>query len=51
MGGIIDNDTLLSQLLFKELKNYPKLNMIKPEGDAIIGARNMGLRTIKEMQN
>ena len=47
MGGIIDNDTLLSNMLIKELSEIPKINIVKPIGDAIVGAKNIGINIIK----
>ena len=49
MGGIIDNDTLLSQMLHKELKKIKGLKVVKPKGNSIDGARNIGLKVIKEI--
>lgn len=51
MGGIIDNDTLLGNLLKEELSIEPRINLIKPRGNALAGAKNIGLKNIVEMQN
>ena len=47
MGGIIDNNTLLGNMLKEELKNNPKINLVQPIGDAIIGAKNIGISVIE----
>ncbi len=51
MGGIIDNNTLLSEMLIKELNKVKNLNIITPRGNSIDGARNIGLKVIKEIYN
>lgn len=48
MGGIIDNDTLLAKMLYKEISNYSEIEIIKSKGNAIEGAKNIGLRSIEE---
>jgi N-acetylglucosamine kinase-like BadF-type ATPase len=50
MGGIIDNDTLLGNMLKDELKKNQRINLVQPIGDAIIGAKNIGLRIIENQQ-
>lgn len=48
MGGIIDNDTLLSKKLIKKLKTHQKIELIKPNGNALEGAITVGNRMIYE---
>ena len=50
LGGIIDNDTLLGNMLKEELSKISKINLIQPVGNAIIGAKNIGCRIIKNQQ-
>jgi len=50
MGGIIDNDTLLGNMLKKELKINSQINLVQPIGDAIIGAKNIGISVIENHQ-
>ncbi len=50
MGGIIDNDTLLSRMLRSELSKHKELNIIHPKGDAIEGAKVIAMRVIEELQ-
>jgi glucosamine kinase len=50
MGGIIENDTLLSQLLDKEIKKNKSLKRVNPKGTAIEGAITLGKKLIKEME-
>ena len=50
MGGIIDNDTLLCNMLKDELNKNERINLVAPIGDAIIGAKNIGLNVIKNNQ-
>lgn len=50
MGGIIDNDTLLSKMLKKELAKIERIKLVEPIGDAIIGAKNIGIKVIEELQ-
>jgi len=50
MGGIINNDTLLGNMLKSELESNPKINLVKPIGNAISGAKNMGIRIIENQQ-
>ncbi|MGI6369083.1 MAG: hypothetical protein GX372_07445 [Ignavibacteria bacterium] len=49
MGGIIDNDTLLSKMLYEELAKHPELECIPCKGNAIDGAKQMGLSIISEL--
>ena len=48
MGGIIENDTLLCDLLKEELAKEPRINIIKPKGTPLQGAKNIGLKLFKE---
>lgn len=50
MGGIIDNDTLLSKLLIKEVKKDKKLKLVEPAGTALHGAIALGKKMIEEME-
>ncbi len=50
MGGIIENDTLLSKLLDKEIKNNKSFKRVNPKGSAIDGAITLGKKLIKEME-
>ena len=50
MGGIIDNDTLLANMLKDELIKNSKINLVQPIGDAIKGAYNIGYKIIENQQ-
>ena len=50
MGGIIDNDTLLSKMLRSELEKNEKIKVITPKGNAITGAKSIGIKVIEELQ-
>lgn len=50
MGGIIDNNTLLSQKLIESLKKEKTLELIKPKGNALDGAISIGKRMILESE-
>lgn len=47
MGGIIENETLLSKFLFEKIDSHPILKRIKPKGSALDGALKIGLRTLE----
>lgn len=47
MGGIIDADTLLKNLLEKEISSNKSLNLVKPMGSALDGAIAMGFRMVE----
>lgn len=49
MGGIIENDTLLAQMLIEKVENTENLNNVEPKGSALHGAINMGIDLVKEM--
>lgn len=49
MGGIIDANTLLAQLLTEEINNQGRLELVTPDGSALDGAINMGVSLIEEM--
>ncbi len=49
MGGIIDNDTMLSKMLDDEIKKDKKLNRVIPKGSALDGGISIGMRLIEEM--
>jgi len=49
MGGIIDNDTLLSRMLRVELEKNDRIKLVTPIGNAIIGAKNIGTKIIETM--
>lgn len=49
MGGIIDANTLLAQLLKDEINGHEKLELVEAKGTAIDGAINIGLKLIEEM--
>lgn len=50
MGGIIDNDTLLSKMLKAELEKNERIRIIAPQGNAITGAKSIGIKVIEELQ-
>lgn len=50
MGGIIENDTLLSKMLEERIESSDKLKLLKPKGFALDGAISIGKRLIKEME-
>ncbi len=47
LGGIIDADTLLSQLLQKEIKQNKRLRLVEPKGSALDGALSIGAKLIE----
>ncbi len=49
MGGIIDADTLLANLLRDEISKYDHLKLVKPKGTALDGAISLGMKLIEEM--
>lgn len=48
MGGIIEANTLLADLLKKEIESHPKLELIEPKGTAIDGAISIGIDLINQ---
>lgn len=48
MGGIIEADTLLANLLEIEINKNPIIKLVKPKGNAIDGAIEIGHRMIEE---
>jgi len=50
MGGIIDNDTLLANLLIEEIKKDKEIELVEPKGTALNGAYKMALDLINEME-
>jgi N-acetylglucosamine kinase-like BadF-type ATPase len=50
MGGIIDNDTLLCKMLKSELEKNKRISTVEPFGNAIAGAKIIGIKVIKELQ-
>lgn len=50
MGGIIDNDTLLANLLIDEIKKDKDIKLVEPKGTALNGAYKMALNLIEEME-
>ncbi|MDR0926747.1 MAG: hypothetical protein LBO69_03140 [Ignavibacteria bacterium] len=51
MGGIIENDTLLSNKLKEELAKNKRIVLVEPRGDAIAGAKTIGINVIDELAN
>jgi hypothetical protein len=51
MGGIIDNDTLLANLLRERISNHKALKLVEPVGTALDGSIAIGLKLIKEMED
>ncbi len=49
MGGIIENNTLLAELLFNRLDGHKKLKRVNPMGSALDGSISIGMKKIKEM--
>lgn len=49
MGGIIESDTLLANLLFERINNHERLKRKEPKGSALHGAIAIGKRMIDEM--
>jgi N-acetylglucosamine kinase-like BadF-type ATPase len=49
MGGIIDNNTLLAQMLKEELGQNEHINLVEPAGDAIQGAKTLAFQIIDEL--
>jgi N-acetylglucosamine kinase-like BadF-type ATPase len=50
MGGIIDANTLLANLLKDEINKDERLELVTPNGSAIDGAMIIGSRMIEEME-
>lgn len=50
MGGIIDANTILADMLKEQISNASGLKLIQPKGGAIAGALRMGERMIEEME-
>lgn len=50
MGGIIDNDTLLANLLIDEIKKDKDIVLVEPKGTALNGAYKMAVELINEME-
>jgi N-acetylglucosamine kinase-like BadF-type ATPase len=48
MGGIIDANTLLKNLLEKEISKYPDLKLVTPAGSALDGAISIGFGMISQ---
>ena len=48
MGGIIDANTLLKNLLEDEIKSNKRLNLVKPAGSALDGAITIGFRMVAD---
>ncbi len=48
MGGIIDNDTLLSKLLIKKIKKDKGLNLVEAKGTALNGTHSIGVKLIED---
>jgi glucosamine kinase len=49
LGGMVENKTILENLLNKRIKENPKYERIKPKGNALDGAISIGIRLIEEM--
>jgi N-acetylglucosamine kinase-like BadF-type ATPase len=50
MGGIIENDTLLSKLLIDLVNKEERLNLLEPKGTAITGAIALGMQLLKDIE-
>ena len=50
MGGIIEANTLLAQLLTTEINNYAGLELVQPKGTALDGAIDIGVKLIEDME-
>jgi N-acetylglucosamine kinase-like BadF-type ATPase len=48
MGGIIDANTILKDLLEEEIRKNSNLNIVKPIGSALDGAISMGMNLVKQ---
>jgi N-acetylglucosamine kinase-like BadF-type ATPase len=48
MGGIIEADTLLANLLIEEIYKNAKIKLVQPQGSAIDGAIAIGYRAIQQ---
>lgn len=49
MGGIIEANTMLSEMLIERISKHKNYKLVKPKGTAEDGAINMGLKLIEEM--
>ena len=49
LGGIVENDTLLSKLLKEKVEKSKKLNLVEPKGTALHGALAIGVETIENL--
>ena len=50
MGGIIDNNTLLSKMISETIIKDERFKLVKPKGSALEGAISIGYRLIEEME-
>ena len=50
MGGMIENDTLLSRLLYQKLEKEKNINVVKPYGSALEGALSLAFKLINEYE-
>jgi len=50
MGGIIDNNTLLSKMISETISRDERFKLVKPKGSALEGAISIGYRLIEEME-
>jgi N-acetylglucosamine kinase-like BadF-type ATPase len=48
MGGIIEANTILKDLLEEEIRKNSNLNIVKPIGSALDGAISMGMNLVKQ---
>jgi len=49
MGGVVENDTLLADLLIKEIKKNKKYKLVTPKGNALDGAISFAKDMIEKM--
>lgn len=49
MGGVIDSNTLLAEILYERINKHKKLKLMKPLGTALDGSLAIGTKLIKEM--
>ncbi len=50
MGGVIENKTLLANLMREKFKKHKKFKLISPKKNAIDGAIDMGVQLLEEME-
>ncbi len=50
MGGMLENDTLLSRLLYKKLESEKSINVVTPYGSALDGAVSLAFKLLNDFE-